>query len=113
MKRRKFIQTLSVSVAALESPQFIPLLTAKSNLSSGKPGMRVRYETKTLNLKHTWTIARNINILRRKTIIKTIFLNYALTTQVFFRMSCSTPDNEPYQLLLPYLNTGALSAEYH
>lgn len=59
MRRREFIQTLSISATALGCPQLIPNLTANSKLSSTKPGMKMRYEIKTLNLKHTWTIARN------------------------------------------------------
>jgi hypothetical protein len=58
MKRREFIGTLGVTAARavwLRPFRYIP----QSKIKTTGSGMHVRYEVKTLNLKHTWTISRN------------------------------------------------------
>jgi L-alanine-DL-glutamate epimerase-like enolase superfamily enzyme len=58
MKRREFIGTLGVTAAAASMAQAFPLIPQLKTKTTGS-GMKVRYEVKTLNLKHTWTISRN------------------------------------------------------
>jgi len=58
MKRREFIGTLGVTAAAASMAKAFPLIP-QSKIKTTGSGMHVRYEVKTLNLKHTWTISRN------------------------------------------------------
>jgi len=58
MKRREFIGTLGVTAAAGAMAQAFPLIPQLKSKSTGS-GMKVSYEVKTLNLRHTWTISRN------------------------------------------------------
>jgi len=58
MKRREFIGTLGVTAAAASMAKAFPLIPKLKNKTTGS-GMQVRYEVKTLNLRHTWTISRN------------------------------------------------------
>jgi len=58
MKRREFIGALGVTAAAAHLKPVFPMIPSSPTKVTGS-GMRVRYEVKTLNLKHTWTISRN------------------------------------------------------
>ncbi|MFH1213577.1 MAG: dipeptide epimerase, partial [Candidatus Neomarinimicrobiota bacterium] len=58
MKRREFIGALGVTAAAAGMAQAFPLIPQLKTKTTGS-GMKVRYEVKTLNLRHTWTISRN------------------------------------------------------
>jgi L-alanine-DL-glutamate epimerase-like enolase superfamily enzyme len=58
MKRREFIGALGVTAAAAHLKPVFPMIPSSPTKTTGS-GMRVRYEVKTLNLKHTWTISRN------------------------------------------------------
>ena len=59
MKRREFLSTLSATAASVGVARAFPLLPDKKPQTTTEKGMQVRYEIKTLNLKHTWTISRN------------------------------------------------------
>lgn len=58
MKRREFLTALGAGAAAGLNPAWARSLSLISAQDKGG-NMRVRYEIKTLNLRHTWTISRN------------------------------------------------------
>jgi len=59
MKRREFIIALGATAAVASFGKAFPLNLNIKSKGKSEGGMRVRYEIKTLNLKHTWTISRN------------------------------------------------------
>lgn len=59
MKRREFITALGATAAVASFGKAFPLNLNIKSKGKSEGGMRVRYEIKTLNLKHTWTISRN------------------------------------------------------
>ncbi|HQQ86328.1 MAG TPA: dipeptide epimerase, partial [Candidatus Marinimicrobia bacterium] len=58
MKRREFIGTLGITAATARISQAFPLISQLKTKTTDS-GMKMRYEIKTLKLKHTWTISRN------------------------------------------------------
>jgi L-alanine-DL-glutamate epimerase-like enolase superfamily enzyme len=60
MKRREFLGSLGMAAAAVSVGGAIPSVSGSNKkITSRGAGMKLSYEVKRLNLKHTWTISRN------------------------------------------------------
>jgi len=59
MKRRDFLQTVSMASLAAGMTVGVPGMACSKRQATKGKGMKIHYEIKQLNLRHTWTIARN------------------------------------------------------
>lgn len=60
MKRREFLGSLGMAAAAFSVSGALPSASHSNKKTINKgTGMKLSYEVKRLNLKHTWTISRN------------------------------------------------------
>ena len=59
MNRKEFFKSLGMTAAGLEMARWFGFPREALARQGGKPGMKLSYEVKRLDLKHTWTIARN------------------------------------------------------
>ncbi len=69
MKRRDFFKTVGLSAMAVGAASGIKGIACSNRRISEGSGMKISYEIKQLNLRHTWTIARNSSDIKQNVFV--------------------------------------------
>ena len=71
MTRKEFFRRLGLTAAGLPLLKWLAVPEeVRAAVGSSKPGMKLSYEVKRLNLRHTWTIARNSSTFKQNVIVR-------------------------------------------
>jgi len=69
MKRRDFLGTVGFAAMAAGMTTGLPGVACEKKRVSKEKGMKLSYEVKQLNLRHTWTISRNSSNFKNNVIV--------------------------------------------